>query len=88
MASADLYGFRVCDMTEPYEVRMLMGIDVVFDPPLELTAEMSVRVELDDHIDDVVLARTGDAPGCAAVGATRYCLDASRSGFAPRIVLE
>jgi hypothetical protein len=83
------YRFRAGEMTESHEMRMLMGIDVVFDPPLELTAEMSVRVELDYNIDDVILERTGgDAPNCAAVGDTRYCLDASRIGFVPRIVIE
>lgn len=88
------YRFLSDGMTEPYEIRMLMGIDVVFDPPLELTAEMSVRVELDYHIDDVIVVRTaGDAyapdTNCTpATAATRYCLDASRIGFVPSIVIE
>ena len=84
------FRFRVPGMAQPFEIRRLVGVDVMFPTPLVITGDETVDIDVQYSLADVVreIGPGGGAPSepaaCStAVDGHQYCLDVSAIQFHP-----
>lgn len=87
------FRFQVAGMSEPFEIRRLVGVDVAFAEPLVIAGDETVDIDVEYNLDDVVYEVGTGAPGeemaCTpASSAPRYCLNVSAIQFRPVLTIQ